>query len=451
MRRLTSWVVVGLGLWAAACSGGTSYRCPHCNIVLISLDTLRADHVGAYGYPRDTTPNIDALAEHGVLFENAISQSSWTRPAHLSMFTGLHPVEHGVVGLADRRRLADATPTLAGILAANGYLTAAFTGGVNVSRAFGFDQGFAEFRSNGKYFRDNLEETRYWLEQHRGEKFFLFWHGYDTHTPYPGEATDRAALGVADRPPRVGLRRVCKREDAPKRIARFVDEYDSAVRRGDRYIGKLMAELARHGLLEQTIVVFTSDHGEEFLEHRGCFHVNTLYREVLHVPLVIVAPGLPPRRVSQLVPASVSIGATILELAGVGTHDLPGPSLARALAGADPPVTEVVSETRRAIETGRGRGHVRAVTTAQEKLIHWITLARYERYDMRRDPGETVPLTAGAEVDRLTARLSTWEQRHTARQDVTREAGPASASERTRPTAAQDEIERQLRSLGYLE
>jgi hypothetical protein len=94
---------------------------------------------------------------------------------------------------------------------------------------------------------------------------------------------------------------------------------------------------------------------------------------------------------------------------------------------------------------------VRAVTTAQEKLIHWITLARYERYDMRRDPGETVPLTAGAEVDRLTARLSTWEQRHTARQDVTREAGPASASERTRPTAAQDEIERQLRSLGYLE
>ncbi len=442
---------MALALAAAACGGNATYSCPDCSIVLISLDTLRADHVGAYGYSRKTTPNIDALAARGVVFENAISQSSWTRPAHLSMFTGLYPAEHGVVGLSDRRRLDDATPTLARVLAANGYTTAAFTGGVNVSRVFGFDQGFAEFRSNGRYFRDNLEETRYWLDQHRGEKFFLFWHGYDAHTPYPGEAMDRTALDVAERPPRVGLRRVCKREDAPKRIARFVDEYDSGVRRGDRYVGKLLAELARHGLLEKTILVFTSDHGEEFLEHRGCFHVNTLYREVLHVPLVIVAPGLPARRIPDLVPASVSIGATILDLAGIQRHELPGPSLVGALVGGEVPVREVVSETRRAIETGRGHGHVRSVTTAGEKLIHWITLDRYERYDVRSDPAEGFPRATGNEVDRLTAVLSDWERRHGARQGVTVATEAAAAGERKQAGSRQDEIDQQLRSLGYLE
>lgn len=443
---MTALAAAGLG-----CESVPKYSCADCNILLISLDTLRADHVGAYGYSRDTTPNIDALAGRGVVFENAISQSSWTRPAHMSMFTGLHPIEHGVVGLSDRRRLADDTPTLARILSEHGYTTAAFTGGINVSRVFGFDQGFGEFRSNGKYFRDNLEETRYWLNEHRDERFFLFWHGYDAHTPYPGHAMDRAALGVAEQPPRVGLRRVCKREDAPRRIARFIDEYDSAVRRGDRYVGKLLAELARLDLLEKTILVFTSDHGEEFLEHRGCFHVNTLYREVLHVPLVVVAPGLAPRRVAAPVPASVAIGPTILDLAGIEEHSLPGPSLASALVGGKLPLREIVSETRRSVESGRGRGHVRSVTTATEKLVDWITLGRRERYDLLTDPTERSPQENGADVDRLMAVLARWQSMHPPREETTTKLATTAGRERLNPGEPGSELEQQLRSFGYVE
>jgi arylsulfatase A-like enzyme len=172
-----------------------AYSCDGCNVVLISMDTIRADHVGAYGYRKcPTTPQIDALAKRGVLFENAISQSSWTRPAHLSIFTGLYPSEHGVAALRDRRRLHEWIPTLASELSQVGYKTGAFTGGVNISAIFGFDNGFDVYRTNGKYFLDNLEDTKYWLEKNARERFFLFFHGYDPHTPYLTDPTARRVI-----------------------------------------------------------------------------------------------------------------------------------------------------------------------------------------------------------------------------------------------------------------
>jgi arylsulfatase A-like enzyme len=417
---------------------GSVYSCPDCNVVLISVDTLRADHVGAYGYPRPTTPNIDALAARSVVFENAISQSSWTRPAHLSMLTGLHPNEHGVLALKDRAPLADDIPTLASVLFTHGYRTAGFTGGVNVSATFGFDRGFETYRSNGKYFRDNLEETKYWLDRHAGEKFFLFWHGYDPHTPYLSDAIDRAAMATPARP-EIGLRRACRAKRFHDVVVRYVDEYDAAVRRADRYVGKLLAELDARSLLERTVVIVTSDHGEEFREHGRCFHLSTLYREVLHVPLLVSGPGLAPRRIPRSVPASVSIAPTILHILGATNSPLPGPSLASALAGGDVAGAEIVSETSRDPSVG-GEGHLRALTTEDGKLVHSITRNEYAAFDRRNDPEERDAIATGALVDALRSRLDAWLLDH-----------PSCSSAAARREAADEDLDAQLRALGYRE
>jgi len=418
--------------------------CERCNVVVVSIDTLRADHVGAYGYGRPTTPNLDSLAAGAVLFENAISQSSWTRPAHMSIFTGLHPAEHGYVGLIDRGRLDASVPTLASVLRANGYHTIAFTGGVNVAAVYGFDNGFDLYRSNGKSFRDNLEETRYWLTNEAEEPFFLFWHGYDAHTPYTNDPIDRDALGLPAKPRRLGLRRTCRDPGGAGRIGKVVDEYDAAIHRADRYLGKLVSELSRRALLESTVIVVLSDHGEEFLDHGGCLHLNTLYREVLHVPLVIRSPGLEARRVPDLVPASISIGRTILDLVGVRDDTLPGVSLAGVAAGGAAPSGPVVSETLRRPTRTRGRGHVRALTLPSEKLVDWSTLGKREWFDSTSDLRESAPLTSGPRVQRAADMLARWVATHPLRATGAR-SGPDESAERDR------EMERELRSLGYLE
>ncbi|RMF23435.1 MAG: hypothetical protein D6760_05325 [Deltaproteobacteria bacterium] len=440
-RTAAALLLIGACIAAAACSKPAAPACPGCNVVLISADTLRADHVGAYGYPRPVTPNIDRLAEGGVLFENAISQSSWTRPAHLSIMTGLYPAEHGVIALKDRRRLPDDVPTLAGVLAEHGYRTAAFTGGVNVSAAFGFDQGFQEYRSNGKYFRDNLEDTRYWLDQHAGERFFLWWHGYDPHTPYLTDPIDRKALGLPDQPPRKGLRKACASRAAEHRIRNYLAEYDGAIHRADRYIGKLLDELDRRGLRDHTLIVFTSDHGEEFVEHGGCFHLNTLYEEVLRVPLIFSAPGLAPRRVHALIPASVSIAPTILELVGIREHPLPGPSLAAAVLGGEPSEMPIVSETMRSTQFEKGHGHLRSLRLGSMKLIDWITLGRRELYDLRSDPSEHKPITEGPALAEASSELERWLAEHPR---AIEGSGSSVCKEEQR------RIDEEMKSLGYL-
>lgn len=429
------------------------YVCRQCNVLLISLDTLRADHVGAYGYQRPTTPNIDALARRGVVFENAVAQSSWTRPAHLSMFTGLYPAEHGVLALRDSWRLAKSIPTLAAILRDHGYSTAAFTGGVNMAADYGFDQGFDSYRNNGKYFRDNFEETQHWLEQHREERFFLFWHGYDAHTPYLNDPIDRLALKLEERRPRKSLRKACRTPERRRPINAYAAEYDGAIHRGDRYVGKLLARMKDLGMLENTLIVFVSDHGEELLEHGSCFHLSTLYREVLHVPFIIAAPGIAARRVAELVPASVSVGPTILDLVGIGGAPLPGPSLAAAIGGHPVKATAVVSETYRDASRPPGRGHVRSVTAEHGKLIHWVTQGRREYFDLRRDPAEQEPVTDGGERAALSRQLERWAAEHTRQTPIQGEAGAVVEGDEAAGEASdpQGQLEQQLRSLGYLQ
>jgi arylsulfatase A-like enzyme len=413
--------------------------CRGCSVLLVSFDTVRADHVGAYGYTRPTSPNIDALAARSVVFRNAISQSSWTRPAHASILTALYPSEHGMVAMSRATMLPSGVRTLPAVLSERGYATAAFTGGGNMSAHFGFDSGFDRYESLGRRFDESLDEVEKWIAARDGAPFFLLLHGYDAHKPYRSAPEDREALGLAPDRPRVGIQRACGEGRRPADLEDHMAEYDAAIRHGDRGIGKSLDLLARLGRADDTVVVLTSDHGEEFLEHGGCFHVRTLYREIVHVPLLIAVPGVPARTVEGLVPASVSIAPTILDVVGIQDRELRGPSLAPYLAGKRQPTFEyVVSET--AIRRPGARiEHIRALTGAREKLIHWSIDGRYELFDLAADPGEQKPRSGAPRARHLLRHLDLWLAAHPPRMPP-------------RPAAAlSSALEKDLRALGYVD
>jgi len=413
--------------------------CLHCNVVLVSFDTLRADHTGFHGYRRPTTPNLDRLAERAVVFENAISQSAWTRPAHASMFTGLYPSEHGMIAVGRNVALDPRQPMLAGVLRANGYATAAFTGGGNMSAHFGFDAGFDDFRSPGRRFENSLADVETWLDSVGERPFFLFVHGYDAHRPYRSLPGDHAAVGVSSTAPAVGMKRACRTGRSPADVAAHIDEYDAAIHRGDRAIGRLLESLARRGRMDDTVVVITSDHGEEFLEHGGCFHIRSLHREIVHVPLLYYVPGVDPGRVAALVPASVSIAPTILDLVGVGRRLREGPSLAPFVGGRKTPDFDyVVSETFVRYRGGR-YGHVRALTGEREKVIRRTLDGREEYYDLTSDPGEIRPERQSSRARPLLRHLDLWLAAHPPR-DALIAAGRMPVRLRS-----------ELRALGYVE
>jgi len=443
-RRFT-WLVgiVGAALLSGGCDATArrvrSDACLRCNVVLVSFDTLRADHVGFHGYRRPTTPNLDDLAGRAIVFERATSQSAWTRPAHASMFTGLYPSEHGLVAVDRNVALDRRQATLASVLRANGYETAAFTGGGNMSAHFGFDAGFDVYRSPGRRLADGLSEIEGWLDSVGDRPFFLLVHGYDAHRPYRSAPEDRAAIGIGPTPPAVGINRACREARTPADLAPWIDEYDAAIHRGDRAIGRLLDMLARRGHVDDTVVVVTSDHGEEFLEHGACFHIRSLYREIIHVPLLYYVPGMAPRRVAQPVPASVSVAPTVLDIVGVGKRLREGPSLAPFLDGRRTPEFDyIVSET--AIRyRGRRFGYVRALTGEQDKLIRWELEQRHEYFDLTKDPGESRPERGAVRARSLSRHLDLWLAAHPPRGVVV----PAKAM----PSRLREE----LRALGYVE
>jgi arylsulfatase A-like enzyme len=413
-----------------------STLCEGCNVVLVSLDTLRADHLGCYGYDRPTSPNIDEFASRSYVFEDAISQSAWTRPAHASMLTGYHPAEHGIVTMLKNAVLRADVSTLPAVLGGAGYRTAAFTGGANMAAEFGFDNGFEVFESPGRRIEDHLAGIDDWLAKVGDAPFFLMVHGFDPHRPYKSNPLDRRALGLGSAPAR-GINRICTETKSRAAMAPFVAEYDAAIHRGDRGFGELLDLLRTRNLDRRTVVVVTSDHGEEFLEHGRCFHIRTLYREVLRVPLILHVPGTASARIAGVVPASVSIGPTILELVGVASGSLPGPSLVSSMRKGRGSFPFVVSETGSRVGP-QGYGHVRAMTTDREKLIHWIDQDRFEYFDLVSDPYERSAVAEGAEVEAMKARLARWTAAHP------RRVHPGTP----RPVPAG--VRRALRALGYV-
>lgn len=297
---------------------------PKTNVILISLDTLRADHLGCYGYEKNTSPNIDAFAKSAVLFERCMAPASWTTPSHATVFTGLPSSAHRAGGLM-HRRLRPSFTTLAEVFRDEGYLTAAYTEGIAMSGELGFDQGFDTYGDGyGPGLKPGSAEKTFtkgldWLDRHGDHPFFLYLHTYEIHAPYqaPEPFHSRFAEGV---PPGVIP------EAGGVAIEKARDAYDAEIAYTDDALGKLFDALQERGLLESSLVVIFSDHGEEFGEHGGITHARTVFQEQLHVPLIVRMPGATPPtgRVSQLVGLG-DIFATILNGADVD-HPIPSTS-----------------------------------------------------------------------------------------------------------------------------
>ena len=296
LRRPFAAVLVALGA-VVACSpaGGPP------NLLLVTLDTTRADHLGPYGYPRPTTPRLDALARDAVLYTRAVSTSSWTLPAHASLFTGRFPWSHGArydpegpLVLADAieaprairaRGLSPGAETLAGRLAAAGYDTAAVVGGPWMLRSFGLAEGFAHYDDDGiteyrgRRAEDVARGARAWLadwhDSGDGRPFFLFLNFFDPHFPYdPPPPHDRAFL-----PPDV--------EPDSRRRAQWKALYDGEIRYVDEQLGSVLDLLEERDLYDDTWIVVTADHGELFGEHGEWGHGGHLYQELVAIPLLV--------------------------------------------------------------------------------------------------------------------------------------------------------------------
>ncbi|MBZ5672559.1 MAG: sulfatase-like hydrolase/transferase, partial [Acidobacteriia bacterium] len=318
------------------------------NIVLISLDTVRADHLTPYGYPRATTPHLSKLAERGILFENAISPTSWTLPSHASMLTGLLPHQHGADNFTP---LSTGPRTLAEILESDGYETASFNANGYGLAGWGLKQGFEVYDDNSDLIRHNLAsmligrvavwplylrlaqpnyyfrreapelngEVLHWLQRRSNRPYFLFLNYFDAHDPcLPTSPYDKRFGMVSFN----AIRRVTFAKGfpldpplAPKEKQSLIDGYDNSLVFLDEQVDTLLRSLAASPDWDNTIVIVTSDHGEAFDDHGQYLHGRTLYRELLHVPLILAGPGIPAAlRISHLV-RTRELFATVLDLA----------------------------------------------------------------------------------------------------------------------------------------
>ncbi len=297
------------------------------NVIVYLIDALRADHLGCYGYPKAVSPAIDAFARQAVLFENAISQSSWTRSSVASIFTGLWPLTHGT----NRRNqvLSDAALTLPEILRDHGYRTAAFIGNPNVSGAFGFKQGFDDYKCWIGDPVDGMEVTEAalaWLDEHAGEgrPFFLYLHTIDPHSPYdpPAAYRERFAPEVSE-PGRYQPRRLRNRarsgrgELTDDLLAGMLGLYDAEIAFNDDAFGALRDGLEARGLFEEAVILLLSDHGEEFHDHGRLEHGQTLFDESLRVPMILkLGAAGPALRLKQPV-QHVDVLPTLLDALGL--------------------------------------------------------------------------------------------------------------------------------------
>ncbi len=430
------------------------------NLLLVSIDTLRADHLGAYGYDLPTSPTIDArLAGEGVTFTDVYSQSPKTTPSHMTLLTSLYPSVHGVELWQNGKPahvLNPAVHTLAEILKNAGYATAAFTGGAQIDPVRGFDQGFDLYTVSGQQRR-----ARRWLGRHRWQRFFVFYHTYDVHDPYlppdeyirlfdpdyRGRVLDaihrlRAEGGMSVAAWKGISRQFWDSVDrSDPRDVRFVEHlYDAGIRRMDaETIRPLLDRLDQLGLARDTLVVFTSDHGEAFGEH-GQFQHDDLYAATVRVPLVLRWPGRLPAglRIASRV-RLIDVMPTILELLGVSAPpSLQGQSLTPLLhdAYASPATEGAVSEYSdgRLYESLRRGGLSYIVDGPEERL-----------FDLVRDPAErqNVLATRPEEAAAMRAALERWRRNCRALAPL---LGPRGGT-----IAPSDETARRLRALGYME
>ena len=445
IRRLVGGAALTAAL--AACGAGlpdgtSEPRRP--NVVLYVVDTVRADRLGVYGYGKPTSPRLDAFAADAVLFENAYAQSSWTRPAVASLFTGLLPPAHRTVGR--RSVLPEEAVTLAEILAAHGYEGLGLVRNPNVGRAFGFAQGFTRFRSEDRE-RDEtmLDRVRLWLDERQDAEapFFLFLHAIDPHGPYDPapEFEEMFDAGVApDRYRTVRYLLQLNRgevEPEPGTAEALSRLYDAEVAQNDRAFGELLDELEARGLSGDAAVIYVSDHGEEFAEHGRWEHGLSLYEEVLRVPLVMRLPGVPARRI-QTPAQHVDLLPTLLAYLGIESPPTDGRDLLAARRRGDAPLdvyTHLDVDGHRAASVMRGRYKLVLPQSPSQGTAPML-------FDLEADPGELENLAVDRPdvVERMLALLA---ERNL--------AGEVESAEEIEDDQLGEDVRRRLRALGYVD
>lgn len=373
------------------------------NIILISVDSLRADHLNCYGYGRKTSPNIDGLAAEGVLFSDASSVTSWTLPAHLSMLTSMYPEAHGVV--TDKYSLDDNRTTLPEILKDEGYITAGFISGAYLHSRYGFEQGFVfyddftigEAAEAGEAVRvvssPRLNESvQNWLGKNYDRKFFLFLHYFDVHFDYiPPPPYDtmfdpdyEGIINGKDFFVNPGI----NPEMSPRDLSHIIALYDGEIAFTDKYIGEVLSALKKFGVYDRTLIILTADHGDEFFEHGGKGHKRTLYEEVLHVPLIFKFPSdFDLYGVKKVGGAAsvIDIAPTVFDYIGVEPNDeMQGKSLL--------PLLDENEKTDDFLVYAGLEYKLAAVKSANSKLIHHLRAPEKEFYDLANDPEEKTNL-----------------------------------------------------------
>ncbi len=383
------------------------------DVILISLDTLRADRLGSYGYERPTSPNLDRLAARSVRFATAVSQAPWTRPSHQSMFSGFYPSSR------DRPE----RPVLAEALRARGFRTEALTGGGQMDFRLGFADGFDGYRVFD-WIRD-LDELERCLEASAGRRRFLFLHTYEIHDPYTHTelVTGEIPEGVEPRWDKK-LNALLRDEltDERKRLASEL--YDGGIAFADRRLGELFERFEARGVFERSIVVVTSDHGEQFWEHGSWRHGMNLFDHQLLVPLIVhLPPGVQDElgggrrltgRVIEQQVRLVDLHPTLLDLLGVPLeHRVDGRSLVPLLEGGELPEVDAFAESLnvkfRDAKALRSKNYKYVFSYPKAPGVERGIEQQRELYDLTRDPGEQHDLAADRPdaVAELDARLQT--------------------------------------------
>jgi arylsulfatase A-like enzyme len=437
------------------------------NVILICVDTLRADHLSCYGYARETSPSIDALAADSVLFEQAYASSPWTLPSHVALMTGRHGVHHQVYH--ENERMDPGMPTLAEIFASQQYACAAFTGGGFVSPVFGFSRGFDTYDvgAGGVFHQDSAERVFQaasgWLDRFGERDFFLFLHTYQTHSPYacppPYKVkylNDDSLWGHVDLIQHLGGKENLFRELPELERQNIIDLYDGEISyTDDQLIRPLLAKLTETGLYDKTLIIFLSDHGEEFYEHGGWGHGHSLYDESLKVPLIVKFPDsrYKAQRCGNIV-SLVDLMPTILDVMGWDSleNGLDGRSLIPFLTGdetedrvflADVGSNVLDFHLPQRIATNRGQTKlILSQRSRAEDLEFFITpppqIGPVELYDLSLDPGETLNL-ADQKPD-LASKVIRWLN------DFYAQAKKSRVSK----VEIDESVKEQLKALGYI-
>jgi len=463
LRRSAPWLLVSLALLIVGIEGGmrlhedyATARLPSApadapNFVVIVLDTLRADHLSSYGYHRVTSPHIDEIAQHGVVFENPIAASSWSLPSHASLLTGRPVHEHGwgnvrqIPWLGWRDKALNGLPTIGEELQKRGYRTGAFSANsIYFTSNVGMGRGFLHFEDYFENVGDAFVRTQFgrdfsqrYMNRSKKSAFTRAFHalglGRWLDKDSEGSGVYGGAFGVRKRADDIDAEAVRWIERDPKHPffaflnyfdvhyayggperypkpqwdkGTTIDEYDAGVRYADDYVGRLLQRLNDIGVLKNTIVVITSDHGESLGDHGLKYHGSALYRELIQVPLIVYCPGRIPEGIRIEAPVSTaSIAETVMNLAGGKTDTFPGPPLSELWNSprdaakwpdvlAELPQTKNFTHEDQALEGEQplaSNGSMRCLVTSQWQLIQhdkWPD----QIYDWKADPKESKDL-----------------------------------------------------------